>query len=438
MIGRIISTAVAVLVYGWVMMAYNPVATLVTSEAAGKQFENSDQSYLQSVWTMGFFSHLSALLSLLLLVVLILIWFKPVRDAIKNASTSLVVLVAAGALLLGSAHNSYAFFATTDRTEIIPILPNQSAFSIPGWGANKDTQAQFDSEAYLNTPMDPNNPSKGGKIAAKFYQIPHAKLTGSAGYSWSAGWDYFVNTATVILVDRTRFSREWVDATDRGTSSKKEGFPCQSKGDENNPTGLNITVGIAIGAYVTEANAAKFLYNFGVKTPANINYTSGNIEQDGKAIFQSVYNGRSLVEVMDDVGRKQVGTLICGEIAKRTFDDANNHMTEIMDTVREAATKYFVSVGISLDFIGYHDTWQFDKEVQDSLNRRYAAIQDQKIAQMLQPYADVIKILADAQAVRSFGDKTDGKLPTTFVGPAPAVASPLLTMPSALKAPAVK
>ena len=150
MIGRIISTVIAVLLYGYGMTVFNPIATLVTGQAAGRQFDNSDQSYLNSVWTMNFFSHLSVLLSLALLVVLILIWFKPVRDAIRNASTQLVILLAAGALLLGSAHSSYAFFATTDRTEIIPILPNQSAFSIPGWGANKDTQAQFDSEQYLN------------------------------------------------------------------------------------------------------------------------------------------------------------------------------------------------------------------------------------------------------------------------------------------------
>ena len=95
MIGRIIGTVIAVLLYGWGMTAFTPVATLV--------------SYLQAVWTIIFFSHLDVLLSLLLLVVLVLIWLKPLRDAIKSASTSLVVLLALGGVLLSS-HDSKAFF----------------------------------------------------------------------------------------------------------------------------------------------------------------------------------------------------------------------------------------------------------------------------------------------------------------------------------------
>src|SRR5262249_50914013 len=154
------------------------------------------------------------------------------------------------------------------------------------------------------------------------------------------------NSATLILVDRTRYSREWVDAHDRGTSAKKEGFPCQAK------EGLNITVGVSIGTWVTEANAAKFLYNFGVKTPQNVNYATGNIEVDGKAIFQSIYYGRSLTEVMDDVGRKKIQTLVCSEIGQRTFDKANEEMNLILENVSKKSTEWFTSVGISQDFIG--------------------------------------------------------------------------------------
>jgi hypothetical protein len=43
-----------------------------------------------------------------------------------------------------------------------------------------------------------------------------------------------------------------------------------------------------------------------------------------------------------------------------------------------------------------------------------------------QPYTEVIKALAQAQAQRSFGDKTDGRLPTTFFGMPPEVVGPLL------------
>lgn len=421
MIGRIIGTVVAVLLYGWGMTAFSPVATLITSEVAGKQFENSDQSYLQSVWTMGFFSHLGALLSLALLVVLILIWFKPVRDAIKNASTSLVVLLALGGVLLSS-HDSHAFFDKTDRTEIIPVPPNWSAFWIPGFGANKDTQAQMNTQAYL----------EANKVAVKYFQVPHSKLSGSAGFSLFSGADYYVNNGVLILVDRTRFSREWVDAADRGTSVKKEGFPCQSK------EGLNITVGVSIGSYVTETDAAKFLYNFGVQG-TNPYKPTGYIEQDGQSVFQSVSYGRSLKEVMDDVGRKKVQTLVCDQIGIRTFDKANEEMVKIMEQVKKDATTYFASVGITLDFIGWADTFGFDHDVQNAVNRKYIALQDEDIAKRLQPYSDIIKALAVAQATRTFGDKTDGKLPQTYVGMTPevtAVLGQLLRTPAPAVAPA--
>lgn len=406
MIKRVIGTIAALVLYGWVMMAYNPQAGLITSEVAGRQFDNSDQSFLQAIYTMNFFSALNVLLSLMLLAVIVAIWFKPARDAIKKASTALIILLAAGAVLFGSAHNSYAFFDKTDRTEIIPVPPNWSAFWIPGFGANKDTQAQMNSEAYL----------QANKVPAKYFQVPHMKLSGSAGFSLFSGSDYYVNSGVLILVDRTRFSREWVNASDRGTSTKKEGFPCQSK------EGLNIAVGVSIGAYVTEVDAAKFLYNFGVESTAPYTPT-GDLEQDGKTVFQSVNYGRSLREVMDDVGRKKVQTLVCDQIGMRTFDKANEDMIPIMEQVKKDASSYFASVGITLDFVGWADTFNFDPIVQNAVNRKYIAMQDEDIAKRLQPYVDIIKALAVAQAIRTFGDKTDGKLPKTYVGLTPEVTA---------------
>ena len=89
--------------------------------------------------------------------------------------------------------------------------------------------------------------------------------------------------------------------------------------------------------------------------------------------------------------------------------------------------------------MGWADTFTFDKEVQDSVNRLYIAKQDEEIGRRLQPYAEVIK--AQAQAQRSFGDKTDGRLPTTFFGMPPEVVGPLLgtqqqTLPRPPAAPA--
>jgi hypothetical protein len=109
-------------------------------------------------------------------------------------------------------------------------------------------------------------------------------------------------------------------------------------------------------------------------------------------------------------------TIVCDEITSRSFDKANEEAVQIMQSVKQKATDYFSAVGITLDFIGWADTFTFDHDVQQSVNRRYIASQDQAIAAALAPYATTIQALAAAEALRSFGQKSDGKLPTTIVG----------------------
>ena len=411
MIGRVIGTVVTTLIYGWLMMLYTPQATLITGQAAGHQLDNTDAGYLTAVNTMNFFSAMGTIMTVLFVGVLAGIWFKPVRTAMRKGSERLAVLLAVGGALLIGTTDGRAFFEKVDRTEIYPILPNQSAFWIPEVGAVKDKQVQVDSEAFLNE----------NKVQLNRFQIPHQKLAGSAGNSVFAGWDYFVPAGRLIIVDRTPFSREWVDAHDRGTSAKKEGFPCQSK------EGINVTVGVALGASVSQANAAKYLFRFGVLAPrAEVKGTADSVENDGRIIFTSVYYSRSVQNVMDDFGRKKILEIICDQITSRTFDKANEDAKLIKDAAAKQITDFFAGYGITIDFMGWADTFTFDREVQDAVNRLYIAKQDEDIGRRLQPYTDVIKALAQAQAQRSFGDKSDGKLPTTFFGMPPEVVGPLL------------
>ena len=175
---------------------------------------------------------------------------------------------------------------------------------------------------------------------------------------------------------------------------------------------------MSVGASVLEQNAAKYLYRFGVVAPVGD-------RTDPKIIFNSVYYSRKLSDVMDDVGRKKVQTLVCDEITARSFDKANEEAVQIMQDVKQKATAYFGDVGITLDFIGWADTFTFDPVVQQAVNRRYVATQDQAIAALLAPYAATIQALAAADALRSFGAKTDGRLPSTIVG-LPAELGPLM------------
>jgi len=272
-----------------------------------------------------------------------------------------------------------AYFDTVDKTEGYFILPNESAFWIPDVGANKDSQGRFEGVDYLNA----------NKVAAKRFIIPHAKLSNSGG-NW--GFDAYVPTGRLIIVDRTPYNREWTAPTTRGTSVKNESFPCQSS------EGLNITVEVAIAASVLEENASRYLYYFGVKPPQG-DRTANQV------IFTTVFYGRTLVEVMDTVGRGEVQTLVCNEISSRTLDHVNEQASSILGGVQKNATAFFATRGITLDYIGWAGTFTFDADVQMAINHAYDA---QKIG----PYLDTLRTKAAIDAVARW----DGRLPTTVSG----------------------
>ena len=353
MLGRIIGSLVAIGTYETIMILFLPWFLLSSGQVAGGQFDNSDSSFVYASLRIGFNRNFGGMPLIVLFVVLLAIWWAPLRHRFGKQT-----ITTAFGLLLSFAP-AQAYYDKTDYTAAYTILPNESAFWIPDAGANKDSQTQFDSEAYLNA----------NKVPLKRFIVPHVKLQGSGGF-----YDFYVPAGRLIIVDRTTYSREWVDSAERGTSHKKEGFPCQTI------EGLNITVGISVGASVSDANAAKYLGRFGV-LPISGDRTNPAI------IFNSVYDSRRLAEVMDDVGRKKVQTLVCAEITARTFDKANAEANQIIDSVTKKSVDYFASVGITLDFIGWADTFTFDHDVQDAVNRRYVAAQDKEIAIALAPFA---------------------------------------------------
>ena len=409
LVGRGIATLLATAAYVAANIAFAPPATLLSARQAGRQFDNSDAAHTSVQYTLGALSSVNVVLSLALGLVLLAIWWTPIRRWLATLTAAVLVITALP-------YQAIAYYDKTDITEAYTILPNETAFWIPDAGANKDTQGVFESEEYL----------KSNRVAVKRFIVPHQKLTGSGSFFSGSGsfFDSYVPSGRLIIVDRTPFSREWVAAHNRGTSPKDESFPCQSK------EGLNVSVGVSIGVSVLEANAAKYLYRFGVLSPAGD-------RTDPRVIFTSLYFSRKLADVMDDVGRKKVQTLVCEQIASRSFDAVNADAVAIMKTVQDGATKYFADVGITLDFIGWADTFTFDPDVQAAVNRRYIAGQDQAIAAMLQPYTATIQALAGADALRAFGHKTDGKLPTTVVGLPPDLGGLMGTLLRAAPAPGV-
>ena len=342
---RSVMSIAVILVYGWINYALNPVAIIGSGQIAGKQFEPSDFSYIVAQFGMDFFGHLG-IPFIVLVAALAFLWWIPIKMFLSTLVIAAVILVAF------QATPSRAYYDKSDYTEPAFILPNESAFWVPDVGDNKSSQAAFGSEQYF----------RDNKIAAKRFIIPHTKLEGSG--LWS---NYYVPAGRLVIVDRTPYSREWVDAQDRGTAAKKQGFPCQSK------EGLNVTVGIAIGTSISENDAPKFLYRFGINPPP------GN-RADPVVLFTSILYGRSLTQVMDTVGRNKVQALVCNEIGSRSFDDDNAQATAIMENVRKAATVYLGGVGVTLDYLGWADTMNFDLAVQKAINDRYVA---EKIAPVM-------------------------------------------------------
>lgn len=378
MVWRLVMTMIVIAMRWSASFMLNVPRTLVTGQVAGQQFDNSDMSYLTTQAVFGGFSAAELITDGLVFLILLAIWIGPIKRWLAAVATLALVL-----MLLPP--DVRAYYDQTDYTEAYFILPNESAFFIPDVGANRNSQAAFGSEDYL----------KENKIAAKRFQIPHAKLPNSGAWS-----NYYVPTGRLVIVDRSPFNREWVAQSHRGTSNKDESFPCQSK------EGLNISVGIAIGASVSEENVAKFLYRFGVRPP------QGDRSKP-EVIFTSVFYGRSLTEVMDGPVRSKVQSLVCAEFTKRTFDEGNSQAATVMAAIDTSTTAYMTAMGITLEYVGWADTFTFDNHVQDVINRRYVATQEAEIAAAMAPHTTTLQALATAEATRTIAGKWDGKAPTT-------------------------
>ncbi len=383
-IWRFILTLVIVVLAIAVNMIVGINTTISFGQSAAGQFANSSDAAV-TVPLQFWVSHMLGLSAIITFLLLCLIWWPVVRSITR---TMTAVMIAGAALLATAGGDAKAYYDKTDVAEAVFILPNESAFFIPDVGANKDSQAKFGSEEYLNQ----------NKVAAKRFQIPHAKFSGSGG-TYSIWSDFYVPTSRLIIVDRTPYNREWTASTSTGTSSKNESFPCQSS------EGLNMTAEVAIAASVSEDNVAKFLYYFGVNPPV------GDRSRP-EVIFTSVYYGKSLAQVMDTVGRGKVQSIVCHEFAARTFDEGNKHLNEVMTNVEKNVGDFLASRGITLDYIGWAGTITFDKDVQQAVNDRYTAEHLAPILPVMQQKAEIAIQTAAATAIMRW----DGKLPAQISG----------------------
>jgi len=344
-----VAASLAVIVACWwldsLLGLFGPV---VSADLATSQLANSDVGYATAQLGM----HLSGgagLSVLVMLLALLVIWWRPLRARLRG-------MLAAAALLGALAAPAQAYYSKTDYAETFEIAPNQSAFLIPLQGANKDSQAQFMSQEYL----------AANKVAAKRVQVPHVKLSGSGSFS-----DYYIPAAKLILVDRAPYNREWTNNPTTGTSNRHEGFNLESR------ESINIEVDITIAASVSEEQAAAFLYRFGTVSAVNTATYDPSAQYQSDAYYAqsyaSVAYGRSLASVMDTVGRGRVQAALAREFGSRALQDAIEHKAEIMKAVSDDVTGYFATRGVTIEYIGYASSLNFDAPVQTAINNVYIA-----------------------------------------------------------------
>lgn len=418
---RILSTAILLMLSSWLAFGFDTLAPIIHSNSAVLQFDPSNTAYIESSTIPRAYAFLRDVLFFVLACLMYLTWRKPLHvlfatdmgDALpenrrneprgpKNddwkgkGGVGAIVL----ALLLLSAQPSLAYYQSSDYADPFFILTNQSAFYIPDVGDNKTNQQAFGSEAYYQEK----------KIPAKRFIVPHSKLPNSGGW---VGSNYYVPDGRLIIVDRTPFYQEWTSSTTTGTGSTDESFHCQAK-----EGGLNLTLEMTGAAEVSEENAAKFLYHFGVNPP------KGD-PTDPNVIFTSVYYGKSLIQVMQGLGRSIIMSKACDIVSHYTLDEANSHMADMLYFIQTASAKWFDDYGITLDNIGWAGTFTFDPSVQDALNKAYEANKLKDVMPVLTARANVEVLEGLAAGLRAHG------LPTTLLAPSDKMSNlPTLFVPA--------
>ncbi len=208
----------------------------------------------------------------------------------------------------------------------VEIAPNETAFVIPLEQGNEN-QGKFGSEKYLSEK----------KVAAKRIILPQRKR--STGRMW---WSYeYIPTVRVIRVDRSPVTREWTDASNTGTNSKKQDVEVESS------ESIGFGIGVTVTASIPEEWAAKFLYN---------------------------YNGRSLSEVIDYNVRSYVQDLLTGEFGSRDLSKCQKERAAIFAIMKKETADFFASRGIRIDNIGAAGEFAYkDQAIQDAINAKFTA-----------------------------------------------------------------
>jgi len=313
------------------------VGTAEAGAIAVSQFDDSIASYAKSMTGMEFFKSMSGGLSSgVLLLAIIGLWWNNIKSLFDKSSKTLVVL---GMMVLVTnfvVKDANAYYSRQDWAENVNVLPNHSAFLIPATGETKDSQKQFESEAFLNDK----------KVGAKRIQIPHVVLKNSGAI------DYYVPGAILVLLDRTPYVVNWTKTNTPESPTNQE--VCVESEDS-----ISACFDVSIGANVLEEDAAKYLYWFGVEAA-----TGGT---DDERNFPSVLQGKSLNNVMNTRVHARIKSAYFSEFAKFPFKEMLAKKSEILQSVEKQMITEYKKMGITIEYIGISSDMRLDPSLQKSI-----------------------------------------------------------------------
>jgi hypothetical protein len=213
-----------------------------------------------------------------------------------------------------------------DQPEYQDVDTAETAFVVPLEGDTAN-QAKFESEQFL----------EDHKIAAKRVQITHRWSQTGRTFLWMEQGEW-IPDVRLIKVDRSPVTRQWTADVDKDKAIWVE-----------SADSVGFSMGFMASAFITEQDAARFLY---------------------------WYPAGSLATVMDTEIRARIQQDAAEVSAKYPLDNLRGRKEEIMDSVRKDVVPFFAARGITVSTIGMYGGMTYENpQIQQAIDEVFVAQQ---------------------------------------------------------------
>lgn len=220
------------------------------------------------------------------------------------------------------------------KKEIVDIKPNEVAYEVNNFATTKGDKSQkFD-----------NTREGWGEIksSSKMIIVPIMKVkTGAVVGSRR------IPEKKIIIVSQGIVSKDWVSATDKGSSKKNDSFTAESR------NGAEFHTGITLSAKIVDTDL--FLSIYGIDPNAGLN--------DAKV------NSLSLDKVLDTTVKPFIQGELASEFSKIETFDVQPNKNVVVQNVEKITRERFLKDGIQiLTFNSSENITWTDKEIQKAIN----------------------------------------------------------------------